>query len=123
MTQFDDNLTEALTADDKAFLDNLENGRGLFEQLEATLHGPMRFWSYLMGVFTFIFFLLAVYCGWQAIHASQLRETLLWSVGLLLTFQAVSFLKMWLFDRMNLLSLLAEMKKIELRVTRLAERD
>ena len=123
MTKFDNELNAGLAADDEAFLADLENGRGLFEQLEATLHGPMRFWSYLMGVFTFIFFLLALYCGWQAFHATQLRETILWSVGVLLTFQAVSFLKMWLFDRMNLLSLLAEMKKIELRVVRLSDQD
>ena len=32
-------------------------------------------------------------------------------------------MKMWMFDRMNLLSLLAEMKRIELRVAQLSERD
>lgn len=122
MTKFDDDLATALSADDKAFLDDLENGRGLFEQLSATMQGPMRFWAYLVTVVTFILFLAALYCGWQALHAEQIRETILWSAGFLLTFQAVGLLKMWLFDRMNLLSLLAEMKKIELRVAQLAER-
>ncbi|MEO9599276.1 DUF6768 family protein [Parasphingorhabdus sp.] len=121
MTKFDDQLNAGLTADDRAFLDDLENGRGLFEQLGATLHGPMRFWSYMVTGLTFIFFLLALYCGWQAFHAEQVRETILWSAGFLLLFQAVGFLKMWMFDRMNLLSLLAEMKKIELRVTQLGD--
>ena len=81
----------------------------------------MRFWSYMVGIFTFVFFLLALYCGWQAFQAEQVRETILWSVGFLMLFQAVAMLKMWLFDRMNLLSLLAEMKKIELRVAQLGE--
>ena len=36
-------------------------------------------------------------------------------------FQAVGWLKMWLFDRMNLLSMLAEMKKIALRVAQLGD--
>ncbi len=121
MTKFDDQLGAALNADDKAFLDDLENGRGLFDQLGATLQGPMRFWSYMVGIFTFVFFLLALYCGWQAFQAEQVRETILWSVGFLMLFQAVAMLKMWLFDRMNLLSLLAEMKKIEFRVAQLGD--
>ena len=119
MTQFDDRLNTALNADDRAFLEDLENGRGMFDQLGATLQGPMRFWSYMVWAFTFVFFLLALYCGWQAIQAEQVRETVLWSAGFLVLFQAVAMLKMWLFDRMNLLSLLAEMKKIEFRVTQL----
>ena len=121
MTKFDDQLGAALDADDRAFLDDLENGRGMFDQLGATLQGPMRFWSYMIGIFTLVFFLLALYCGWQAFQAEQVRETILWSVGFLMLFQAVAMLKMWLFDRMNLLSLLAEMKKIELRVAQLGE--
>ncbi len=119
MTKFDDQLGAALNADDKAFLDDLENGRGLFDQLGATLHGPMRFWSYIVGISTFVFFLFALYCGWQAFQAEQVRETILWSAGFLTLFQAIGLLKMWMFDRMNLLSLLAEMKKIELRVVQL----
>lgn len=121
MTKFDDQLGAALNADDKAFLDDLENGRGLFDQLGATLRGPMRFWSYIVGIFTFAFFLLALYCGWQAFQAEQVRETILWSAGFLALFQATGLLKMWMFDRMNLLSLLAEMKKIELRVAQLGD--
>ncbi len=116
MSGFDENLGAELSADDEAFLDDLENGRGLFEQLGATLQGPMRFWSYIVGLFSFVFFVMAVYCGWQAFQAEEIRETILWSMGFLVLFQGVSFLKMWLFDRMNLLSLLSELKKIELRV-------
>lgn len=119
MTKFDDQLGAALNADDRAFLADLENGRGLFDQLGATMHGPMRFWTYIVTVVTFILFLLALYCGWQAFQAEQIRETILWTAGFLMLFQAVGLLKMWIFDRMNLLSLLAEMKKIELRVAQL----
>ena len=121
MDKFEQDLGASLNADDKAFLDDLENGRGLLDQLGATLHGPMRFWSYMVGFWTFVLFLAAVYCGWQAFNAEALRETILWSAGFLLTTQGVAMLKMWLFDRMNLLSLLAEMKKIELRVSQLSD--
>ena len=55
MSKFDSDLNAALSADDKAFLDDLEGGRGLFDQLGATLQGPMRFWSYIVGIFSFVF--------------------------------------------------------------------
>ena len=123
MGKFENDLGAALSADDKAFLEDLENGRGLFEQLGATLQGPLRFWSYMAFVLTFAFFLLAVYCGWQAFYAVDVRETILWSTGFIILFIAVGFFKMWMFDRMNMLSLLGEMKRIELRVAQLAEPD
>lgn len=119
MAKFDDNLGAALSADDKAFLNDLENGRGLFDQLGATLRGPMRFWSYLVGIFVFLFALLGLYCGWQAFHAADLRDSMLWGGGCLIMLQSVGLLKMWLFDRMNLLTLLGELKRIELRVVQL----
>ena len=123
MTQFDNDLNTALNAEDHAFLNDLENGRGLFTQLGATLQGPLRFWSYLIGIFMFGFFLLAVYCGWQAFHAVEVRETVLWSACTLLLFVAMGFGKNWLFQRMNLLSLLGEMKKIELRLAQLHDKQ
>ncbi len=119
MTKFDDDLGASLSADDKAFLQDLENGRGLFDQLGATFQGPMRFWTYLAGVYAFAFFLLAVFCGWQAIEAQALRDTVLWSAGCVIAFIALGLLKMWLFDRMSTLSLLGEMKKIQLRLAQL----
>ena len=87
MGKFDNDLSAALSADDKAFLEDLEGGRGLFEQLGATMKGPMRFWSYLITVITFLWFVFAIYCGWQALEAPELRETILWSAGFLLSFR------------------------------------
>lgn len=121
MTKFDDKLGASLSADDQAFLEDLENGRGLFEQLGSTFQGPMRFWTYLMGIYTLGFTVLAFFCGWQAFLAIEVRETILWSAGCVISFIAVVMLKMWLFDRMNTLTILGELKKIELRVAQLGD--
>lgn len=122
MDKFDQNLSAALSADDQEFLDDLENGRGLFDQLGATLQGPMRIWSYLITIVTFFVFLGAVYCGWQALIALELRETILWSTAVLVLFMMVGFAKNWIFQRMNLLSVLSELKRIELRVVQLGDK-
>ncbi len=119
MTKFDDKLGASLSADDRAFLEDLEDGRGLFEQLGTTFQGPMRFWTYLMGLYTLGFAIFAFFCGWQAIEAGEVRETILWSSGCIISFIAIGLLKMWLFDRMNTLTILGELKKIELRVAQI----
>lgn len=121
MGKFEQDLNKALSADDKAFLDNLENGRGLFDQLGATLHGPMRFWSYMVWFFTFVFAVLAFYSGWQAFISEEIKYIVLWVAVCLGSAQAVGLLKMWMFDRMNMLSMLAELKRIELRVAQLGD--
>ncbi len=121
MTKFDDELAATLSADDKAFLKDLEDGRGMFEQLGSAFQGPMRFWTYLMFVYTLAFVALAFFSGWQAIEAVELRETILWSAGCIISFIAIGLLKMWLFDRMNTLTILGELKKIELRLAQLSD--
>lgn len=122
MTKFDDELAATLSADDKAFLQDLENGRGLFEQLGATLQGPMRFWSYLITILTFFVFLGVVYSGWRAFNAVDVREIILWSTSVVVLFITVGFAKNWIFQRMNLLSVLTELKALELRVAQLNDR-
>lgn len=122
MTKFDDELGATLSAEDKAFLQDLENGRGLFEQLGATLQGPMRFWSYLITIITFFVAMGAFYCGWRAINAVETREIILWATGVVLLFMMVGFAKNWIFQRMNLLSVLTELKTLELRVAQLSDR-
>ncbi len=122
MTKFDDEFGTTLSTDDKAFLQDLENGRGLFEQLGATLQGPMRFWSYLITIITFFVAMGAFYAGWRAINAVETREIILWSTGVVLLFMMVGFAKNWIFQRMNLLSVLTELKALELRVAQLSDR-
>lgn len=105
MTKFDDELGATLSADDRAFLEDLEDGRGMFEQLGSAFQGPMRVWTYLMGLYTLIFTVVAFFSGWQAIEAVELRETILWSAGCVISIVAIGLLKMWLFDRMNTLTI------------------
>lgn len=125
MTEFDSNMRAGLSADDAAFLKSLDaqtlEDRGLFAQLGATFHGPMKGWTVFAFFFTFVFFLLFVFGAWQAWTAETVRETVLWCAVALWSTIAVAMLKMWMFDRMNHLATLGELKKIELRVAQLQD--
>lgn len=118
MTDFDAKLRESLSADDEQFLKSLEDDRGLFTQFGATLHGPLKIWTRLVFVVTILVSLVAFYAAYQAFVVDDLRETVLWAAGAVAAFNGVSMLKQWLFERMNHLAVLRELKKIELRLSR-----
>jgi len=116
MTDFDTKLRESLSAEDEEFLKSLEDDRGLFTQLGATFHGPLKFWTRLVFVVTVLVTAVTFFATYQAFAAEALRETVLWAAGAVAGFNGVSMLKQWLFDRMNHLAVLRELKKIELRL-------
>jgi hypothetical protein len=120
MTDFDTRLRTALSVDDEEFLKNLEDERGMFTQFTATLNGPMAVWTWLMSFFVLIFAGAAIYSGWQLLQAEATRPLILWAMAFLFSLNAVTMMKMWMFDRMNTVSILREVKRLELRIAQLA---
>ena len=120
MTSFETRLKDGLSAEDEAFLKNLEDGESLFGQLGATFAGPMRVWTGFAFVLSAAMFALAVGCFTQMFGAGTVREMLLWMTGVICAVIAVSMIKVWFWLRMNHLALLRELKRIELRLARSA---
>ncbi|MEM8696971.1 MAG: DUF6768 family protein [Pseudomonadota bacterium] len=122
MTEFDDRLRAALDADDEAFLKELDEGRGMFAQIGDTLTGPLGGWAKLIFGIAVVLGFALFYSVWQLLTVDSDRELFLWvtaTIGLLI---AQGFVKQWFFDRMNLMTILRELKRIELRITRMEER-
>ena len=119
MNDFEKTLRQSLSADDEAFLRDLEDGRGLFTQLGATFQGPMRFWSLFVWVFVIGASGLGFYCIWQMFSAPDTRSLILWTAGAWAAWTVQISLKQWVFQRMATLTLLREIKKLELRLSRL----
>ena len=120
MTSFETRLKDGLSAEDEAFLKNLEDGESLFGQLGATFAGPMKFWTGFAFVLSVVLFGLAVWSFVQMLAADDIREMLLWLAGVIFGVMAVSMIKVWFWLRMNHLAVLRELKRIELRLARSA---
>lgn len=116
MTNFDMRLKEGLSAEDEAFLKDLEEGESLFGQLGATFTGPMKLWSGAAFVLTFAFLALAIWSLIRILGASEVREMILWLVGFVFAMLTVAIIKIWFLMRMNHLALLRELKRLELRL-------
>ena len=122
MNGFDEKMQQALDADDEAFLRELDAERGLFTQIGDTMKGPLGGWTTLTFFMSFLlagFMFLAV---WKMFNVEGIRELILWTAGALAALIALGFTKQWIFERMNFIALLRELKRLELRIARIEDR-
>ncbi len=117
---FDKRLFGELSADDAAFLEQLEEDRGLYSQMADTFAGPMRYWTVFAFVLSLAFFIGAIYSLVQLWGGPPMRDSLLWLAMFGWLILAVAMIKIWFWMRLNQITLLRELKKIELQVSRLS---
>ena len=118
MTNFDSRLKDSLTAEDEAFLKNLEEGETLFGQLGATFSGPMKVWTSFAFLLGFVFFVGALWCVYEISRAGTASEIGLWLAGFVFSMVSTGMIKIWFWLRMYHLATLRELKRIELRMVR-----
>lgn len=123
MTSHDERITAALDADDKAFLDSLEEDRGMFRQIGDALGGPLGGWAKLMFGVSFLVGIAMLYVFVMLLNATTTNEIVGWSVALICFLMMQGFVKEWFFNRMNMLTVLREVKRLQVQVALLSERE
>ncbi|MBO6525812.1 DUF6768 family protein [Erythrobacter sp.] len=121
MTDIDDRIRGALDADDKAFLASLDEGRGLFSQMGDVLAGPLGGWSKLIFAVAFVLGITLLYLAWRFFTATSFEDAVWWGMVTLAALLMQGFIKEWFYARMNLLSMLRELKRLQLQVAMLSE--
>ncbi len=116
MTDTDDRIRSALDADDREFLASLDDSRGMFTQIGDTLGGPLGGWAKLMMAVSFALGIAMFYSLWQLLTAEGTRELVLWATATLAALLMQGFTKDWFFSRMNMFSVLREVKRLQLQV-------
>jgi hypothetical protein len=116
MSDLDRRLEAALSVDDQAFLDSLENERGLFAQIAETYRGPLRYMTAAASIGGFAATAVGLWSIWEMFAADSTRGLILWAAAGWAAWTVQIALKQWIFDRMNLKSILRELKRIELRL-------
>ena len=118
MSSFEDRLMTSLSADDEAFLKELEDDVGLFQQMGMTFSGPLRYWTAFAFVFSLFFFGLGVWGVYNMFQAESLKIVVLWGALVGFSSLSVGLIKIWFWLRMNHLNVLRELKRIELRIVK-----
>jgi hypothetical protein len=116
MTDFRDNQQQTLSSEDRAFLDRLDQERGVLEQVGATFHGPLRYWTAYAVFVSLVLFGAAVYAFVQLFSVSTIAMAGVWLAVFLWTSMGVGLIKLWFWMRMNHLQTLRGIKRLELRL-------
>jgi len=122
MTNLDQAIREALSAEDAEFLSRFEKEQPLHEQVFGTFSGPLGGLNLLAALFTFAIFGAFCYCAWQFFQANEMRDLVFWSASALLAAIAVGMLKIYFWMEVQKNQVLREVKRLELQVARLATR-
>ncbi len=116
----DERITEALGADDHAFLASLDTDRGMFRQIGDSWHGPLGGWARFAFAIAIAIGLALAYCFYRAVTA-QGDAMVGWGLVTLGLLIMQGFLKEWMFARMNMLTVLREVKRLQVQVAMLEE--
>lgn len=113
-------IRAALGQEEAEAYDNLGE-QSMIEEAFGVLKGRNRFITGMTVVFSFVFFLIAVFAGFQFFEAVETNDLILWAVVFMSSMMAVSMLKMWYFMEMNKNATIRELKRVELQVAHLAK--
>ncbi|MBV7264797.1 DUF6768 family protein [Erythrobacter ani] len=118
----DDRIKDALSDDDYEFLNALEGDRGLFQQIGDTWKGPLGGWAKLIFGFTVAMGILFLFVIWQVAHSADHPVVhALWAIAGVALLIIIGFAKEFMFARMNMLTILREVKKLQVQVALLSE--
>lgn len=118
MTNLDQAIRQALSAEDKAFLDKLDKETPI-DDVFGAFQGRYGALNVFAALITFALFGVFIYCAWSAFGAAQMRETMLWGFGASLAMLGVAMLKIYFWMEMHKNQVLRELKRLELQVARL----
>jgi hypothetical protein len=119
MTDIDDRIRAGLDADDRDFLASLDRSRGLFTQIGDTLGGPLGGCAKLVYVVSVFLAAFTFFAAWSLLTAEETRQLILWAVAVVVAVVMQGFIKDWFFSRMNMLSILREVKRLQVQVAML----
>lgn len=122
MTDIDDRISTALDADDRAFLAELEGDRGLFRQMGDSMQGALGGWAKLIFAVLLLMTGVLFWCLYNLIVSPSMDERILWAIASLAVLMAQGFAKDWFFSRMNMLTVLREVKRLQLQLAMLGEK-
>ncbi|MHA7819104.1 MAG: DUF6768 family protein [Erythrobacter sp.] len=123
MTNHDKRIAAALDQDDHAFLARLEADRGMFQQLGDSMKGPLGGWAKFSFAIAIAIGIGLAYAFYRALTADTSDAMTGWGLTCIALLIMQGFLKEWMFARMNMLTLLAEVKRLQVQIALLGEGD
>lgn len=116
MSDIDQAIRQALSAEDRVFLERLEQDPPLHRQIGDMFRGRQRWLNVAGWIAAFVLFAVSCLCAWRFVSASDLREMLLWGGATGLAVVGLASVKIWMWMELHRNSLSREIKRLELLI-------
>jgi len=120
MKNINQKILEALK-DDTAAHEFSEEQANALQLIGQSFKGTFRFTFVVIVMIQLIFAGLAVYCAYHLVNESDIGLKINWLAGTLSTVVAFAIARIWFFMELTRLSVIREIKRVELQVSLLAE--
>ncbi|MEP1447993.1 MAG: DUF6768 family protein [Paraglaciecola sp.] len=120
MTNINQKILEALK-EDKAANEFSEEQANALQLIMQSFKGTFRLTFIVVVTLQLIFAGIAFYCAYQLVNESEIGIKINWLAGTLSAVMAFAIARLWFFMELNRLSIIREIKRVELQVSLLAE--
>ncbi|MBT8336901.1 MAG: hypothetical protein KJO11_09875 [Gemmatimonadetes bacterium] len=116
MTDIDDRIRQALSAEDRALMDAFGDEQTIFDLIGRSFRGRMKALMVIAWVAMFAMFAFAVLSAVQLLAAPDVDSRINWAVALVVSTQFLLGMKMWYFLELNRLATARDIRRLELRM-------
>jgi uncharacterized membrane protein (DUF106 family) len=120
MKNLNQKILEALK-DDPAAHEFSEEQANALQLIGQSFKGTFRITFVVIVIMQLIFAGLAIYCAYNLVNEADIGMKINWLAGTLSTVIAFAIARLWFFMELNRLSVIREIKRVELQVSLLAE--
>ncbi|MBQ4845382.1 DUF6768 family protein [Pseudoalteromonas sp. MMG005] len=118
----DEKIKASLEAEQQQ-LDQVIDDKGLFTMLSNVYQGSMRRWVLVSSLVALLVSIGFIYAAYRFTVTDVLSEQVFWGVWFIAGLLVQIAIKLWIFMEMNRISTLKEIKRSELNIMRLVERE
>ena len=115
MATLDQEIIEALDAEDKALHEQFEE-LGLIGQFKSVFTGKLGWVSVLSVIFGTVLNLGFFYAAWKFFAVAETDDKLVWAAVAWFLATMVAFMKVWFWMRMESNRVIREIKRVELQI-------
>jgi hypothetical protein len=122
MGNIDDKIMEALDPEEKEIMDSYGKELGLFGLIAESFRGKLKTAVVAVFFFILIFAVILVYSAINFFSIEDIAIKLNWLAIGLTALIVIGLLRLWYFIELNRLSVIREVKRLELQVSLLAKK-
>lgn len=122
MNDIDSKIFEALNSEDKEILDSYGAELGLFELMAQSFRGKMKAVVIPAFVFMLVFAVMLIYSTINFFSVEDIGARLQWLAIGLTALIVIGLLRLWYWMELNRLSVIREVKRLELQISLLSKK-